>query len=133
MGNAQDNSVQLAVRMVFEGILKKGLSKEVAFKQQVTEDKTVSDIFQDEIDEENAKKPNGTIYSHEALFEIVAFFKSRNNEWASHGEIVDHLKQFYNKADGSFFGHIYRARTKYGILEYDEEKRLYRLKEKDTK
>ena len=120
------NEMVLAVKTIFNGIFEDKLTKEEAFKQIVIDGKTAVDIFQEAIDEDNAKKVSGTLYSHQATYDIIRFFKLHNNDWATRSDIIEFLRDIYNRSDDALWGHIYRAKE-VAVLEHDQDNKVYRL------
>lgn len=116
--------MRLAIRTFFDGI-KNGLSKEEALKLHVTNEKTVYDIFQEDLEFTNQK-----IYAHQIIPKLITFFKNINNEWTTRAELIEHLNQWFHTTDNSIWGHIYRSYNKHGILEHDKENHVYRLNPK---
>ncbi|PGT89795.1 hypothetical protein [Bacillus thuringiensis] len=132
----------VAVKVFFDGI-RKGLSEEEAYQQEVFENQTVRDVCKEayyrrvfrktvkEIQESKARK--GRMSWVVAQKVIGLFFRSNGNEWATCAEMYKFMDYIMGTTKNSRWGHVDRMHQKYGRLErLDREgaPNLYRLSEK---
>lgn len=132
----------VAVKVFFDGI-RKGLSEEEAYQQNVFENQTVSNVCKEayyqsvfhktvnEIQESKARK--GKVNWVVAQEVISLFFKNNENEWATREEILEFMGYIIGTSEDSRWGHMDRMHKQYGRLERlerDGEPNLYRLSEK---
>jgi hypothetical protein len=132
----------VAVKVFFDGI-RKGLSEEEAYQQNVFENQTVRNVCEaayyqkvfhktvKEIQESKARK--GEVSWEIAQEVIPLFFKSNANEWATREEILEFMGYTIGSSKDSRWGHMDRMHKQYGRLERlerDGAPNLYRLSEK---
>lgn len=136
------HKTDIAVKAFFDGI-RKGLSEEEAYQQEVFENQTVRDVckeayyrrvFHKTVKEVRESKARKGIMSWVVAQKIIGlFFKSNGNEWATCDEIKKFMNYIAGTSTNSRWGHIDRMHKDYGRLERldrDGTPNLYRLSEK---